>query len=261
MITETRLPVPSRADDWDSHWPELTVINQMTPGVKYRWRLIRNLLNFPAFKKPIRFLDIGCGEGSVAADLAKRYPNVSIAGIDGSGTGVQMARQRLPHGKFEKMDLSLPDSCRAAELEGWATHALCSEVLEHMDDPVGLLRTSKRFLAPGASLVITVPGGPMSSLDHHVGHRKHYTPALLHRELVDAGFLVDGVWRAGFPFYNLYRLTLIMRGKAVVEDSTKPASMSFLARVAMKLFHGLFYLNLPSTPFGWFVLGRATVPA
>ena len=27
-----------------------------------------------------------------------------------------------------------------ADLAGWGTHAVCSEVLEHVDDPVTLLR-------------------------------------------------------------------------------------------------------------------------
>ena len=27
---------------------------------------------------------------------------------------------------------------------------------------------------PPAPLVVTVPGGPMSAFDHHIGHRRHY---------------------------------------------------------------------------------------
>ena len=70
----------------------------------------------------------------------------------------------------------LRDPAPDAEWAGWATHAVCSEVLEHVDEPVVLLRNARSWLAPGCRLVVTVPGGPMSAFDRHIGHRRHFSP-------------------------------------------------------------------------------------
>ena len=42
---------------------------------------------------------------------------------------------------------------------GWATDAVCSEVLEHVDSPVLFLQAARPWLADGSRLIVTVPGG------------------------------------------------------------------------------------------------------
>ena len=39
--------------------------------------------------------------------------------------------------------------------------------------------------------VVTVPGGPRSALDLHIGHRRHFTPDDISQVLTDAGFKVE----------------------------------------------------------------------
>jgi hypothetical protein len=59
--------------------------------------------------------------------------------------------------------------------------------------------------------------------------------------------------RAGFPFFNLYRLVVILRGKTLIADAaaSSRASMSLLARTVMRVFEILFKVNLPNSPWGW----------
>ena len=85
-------------------------------------------------------------------------------------------------------------------------------MLEHVDDPGALLASARRWLAPAALLVVTVPGGPMSAFDRHVGHRRHYTTTDLQSLLETTGFEVLVCGGAGFPFFNLYRRAVIARG-------------------------------------------------
>src|SRR3546814_18015665 len=75
-------------------------------------------------------------------------------------------------------------------------------------------------MAPGCRLVVTVPGGPMSAFDRHIGHRRHFTPPALAALLTDAGLAVERTDGAGFPFFNLYRLGVIARGHRLVADLT-----------------------------------------
>src|SRR5207247_2369477 len=90
-----------------------------------------------------------------------------------------------------------------APLEGWANAAVCSEVLEHVDSPVAFLRAASRYLMEGSTLVVTVPGGPFSAFDRHIGHRQHFTRASIRRVLENAGFEIERVTLAGFPFFNI----------------------------------------------------------
>jgi len=94
-----------------------------------------------------------------------------------------------------------------------ATHAIASEVLEHLDDPVTLLRNGMAYMAPGCRVIVTVPGGPISAFHRHIGHRRHYTPVLLRDLLTAAGFEVEVSTGIGFPFFNLYIGALVWREK------------------------------------------------
>ena len=79
-------------------------------------------------------------------------------------------RRRLPEALFLQRDL-IAGNDDPAEHRGFATHAVCSEVLEHVDDP-GPASPATRgpYMADGCRLVVTVPGGPtLSAFDVHIG--------------------------------------------------------------------------------------------
>ena len=94
-----------------------------------------------------------------------------------------------------------------------ATHAVCSEVLEHVDDPVALMRNAIALLAPGCEVVVTVPGGPRSAFDRYVGHLRHFTATLSNQVSRTPASTWTGCC-TGFPFFNLYKLAVIARGRS-----------------------------------------------
>jgi SAM-dependent methyltransferase len=132
-------------------------------------------------------------------------------------------------------------------------------VLEHVDDPLAFLKRVRTYLAPGGRLIITVPGGPMSAFDRHIGHRQHFDRQKIRSLLEKAAYSVERTYLAGFPFFNLYRLLVIARGRRLAKDvETKSAGMSpSLARFVMKVFRILFHANLLDSPFGWQVVATA----
>jgi hypothetical protein len=100
--------------------------------------------------------------------------------------------------------------------------------------------------------VVTVPSGPMSEFDRHIGHRKHFQPEELSRLLCDAGFAVRKVARAGFPFYNLYRLGVVARGSKAIADASQPGSApSRATQLAFAAFRLLLRTDIRSSRWGW----------
>ena len=164
-----------------------------------------------------------------------------------SATGVELAGRRVPGAQFVKRDLLQPAGQESSNTFQ-ATHALCSEVLEHVDDPSLLIRHSTEYMAPGCLLVVTLPGGPRNAFDLHIGHRRHYTPADLRTLLQSCGFEVEKCYGAGFPFFNLYRLLVTLRGARLIDDVSGPPNL--LVRLGTAVFNRLFHLNF-GRRWGW----------
>ena len=79
--------------------------------------------------------------------------------------------------------------------------------------------------------------------------------------LKKSGFNVEKIQMAGFPFYNLYRLVVIMRGKKIISDVDIKNNNKFIKLISfflMKIFDLLFKFNINYFPFGWqvFVIAK-----
>ena len=206
---------------------------------------------------PARVLDIGSGTGDMAAEIRDAFPATELLGLDVSAAAVEHAARKVPAATFLQRDLVTGSKPEPAYRD-WATHAVCSEVLEHVEDPEALLANTRTYLAPGCRLIVTVPGGPMSAFDRHIGHRRHFTAKSMRALLERAGFIVERSVHAGFPFFNLYRLIVLMRGERLIDDGARGAGWP--ARLVMTIFGVLFRLNLTRSPWGWQVLAAARVP-
>ncbi len=234
-------------DDWEAHWDRYADSASKNPAQRMRHDLVARLLRRSAPEK-MRLLDIGSGQGDLLARLRPLFASAEMAGVELSESGVKISRKKVPRTSFVAADLFSPPA-EMARYAGWATDALCSEVLEHVDDPSAFLRAAAQYLAAGARLIVTVPGGPMSAFDQHIGHRQHFTKRSIARVLKEGGFRVERVLRAGFPFFNLYRGVVIARGDKLAGDVEGPTS--FTASLAMSVFRLLFHFNLTDSPFGW----------
>jgi SAM-dependent methyltransferase len=236
-------------DDWEAHWGSFAETAARNPAQAYRRRLVLSLLARHG-ASPQRYLDIGSGQGDLALAVAHRWPTAEITGVELSRRGVDIASAKVPRGRFLQFDL-LSDQAPPTGFAASATHATCSEVLEHVDEPDALLAAARRWLAPGALLVVTVPGGPMSAFDRHVGHRRHYTTREQTALVEATGFSVLECGGAGFPFFNLYRRTVIARGERLVADVDATSAVPRSARVAMELFNGMLAASPKRGRRGW----------
>ena len=99
-------------------------------------------------------LDAGCGEGYVVNYLAGKNPTLQLTGVDLSNDAVNYAKEHFgDKARFRTGSIyRLPFSDRSFDL------VICSEVLEHLDDPATAVKELKRVAR--MAILITVPLEP-----------------------------------------------------------------------------------------------------
>lgn len=244
-------------DDWDVHWTAYGDSAEDNPAQQYRRRLLFDALGH--LGPEARLADIGSGQGDLLVEAHKRFPAIELLGVEQSVEGIRQGTSKVPTARFVRRDLSAA-SASPEGLAAWATHATCSEVIEHVDDPVALLTNAAVFLAPTCQLVITVPGGPRSAYDRHIGHRRHYSRDSLRTVIEQAGFEVVSIDRAGFPIFNLYKLLVVLRGRRLIEDVRvgNASATSKLASGTMTMLRRLFRFARRDSRWGWQLVATAT---
>ncbi|PYJ89851.1 MAG: hypothetical protein DME71_08365 [Verrucomicrobia bacterium] len=248
-------------DDWERHWQLFAESATLNPAQAMRHQLVLDLWGECAADTSSNFVDFGSGQGDFLEKFVRRYPNAKLLGLELSTRGVAISRKKVPSATFIVTDLFSP-SREVNPYRGWAGGAVCSEVLEHVDDPTAFLRAASQYLSANAMILVTVPGGRMSAFDRHIGHRRHFTRESLREILVRGGYRVEKIYRAGFPFFNLYRLAVIARGDKLVGDAeARPHGVvGGLARITARFFGWLFKMNLRDSPFGWQIVAVAFTP-
>jgi SAM-dependent methyltransferase len=263
MSTDNPQSSYADADNWDEHWSAFgdPVLNN--PANEYRIRLAFRFLEKPNPGSTI--LDIGSGQGQLTLRVQERFPEAKLLGLEYSSAGVmrasEAARAAQLGAQFVQRDL-LASATNGAEQShfGVASQAICSEVLEHVDEPRVLLLNASDYMKSGCRILVTVPGGPMSALDRHIGHRRHYDPDALREILESSNFQVEKIYRAGFPFFDLYRLAVIARGKRLIDDIDSESSGRFASKAQNwmnRFFRFAFHANMTNSPFGWQIVAIA----
>jgi len=101
----------------------------------------------------VRVLDVGCGSGLLGVELAAR--GNEVWGIDNAEAIAQIAGERLD--RFLLADVTAHDAVAAALGEERFDVLIFADVLEHIFDPVGMLRFYRSFLRPGGTMIVSVP--------------------------------------------------------------------------------------------------------
>jgi len=108
------------------------------------------------FKKVNRLLEVGCGVGAQSKILLKRFPKLKITGVDFSTAQLHVAAQYLKKPiKDGKVEL-LQQDAQMLDLkhEKYDAAFLCW-FLEHVPEPLKVLKRVHKHLKPGAPIVLT----------------------------------------------------------------------------------------------------------
>lgn len=123
-------------------------------------KLIEVLKETKNFKTLSNVLDVGCASGWFVSEISKRYPEANYYGIDIYDKGIKYANKMYPHIKF-----SLADAHQIPYKNNLFDLVICTEVLEHVDDPKAVLLEIKRVLKKGGKAIIELDSGsPLFSI-------------------------------------------------------------------------------------------------
>ncbi|KAG9786615.1 hypothetical protein HRR83_000185 [Exophiala dermatitidis] len=105
----------------------------------------------PHIKPTDTILDVGCGPGTITADLATLVPQGKVIGVDAVASVLAQAAEYaaargLTNITFQQIDAnSLPFPDDSFDI------VYCHQVLQHVKDPVGILREMRRVAKSGGT--------------------------------------------------------------------------------------------------------------
>ena len=132
-------------------------------------------------------LEIGPGYGQYTQALAGRVDRLVAADVsEACAAGIHGI---APHVEGRVADLADPGFAGAVGRAAF-DHAVCLNVLEHLEDDAAALARIGEALRPGGALLLLVPAHPAlyGPMDAHAGHFRRYTRRDLAGKLARAGF-------------------------------------------------------------------------
>lgn len=99
-------------------------------------------------------LDIGCGPGTITADLAALVPGGRVTGIDRAPEILDQARATAAERGLDHTDFAVGDVQELAYPDGSFDVVHAHQVLQHVGDPVRALREMRRVTRPGGLVAV-----------------------------------------------------------------------------------------------------------
>jgi SAM-dependent methyltransferase len=184
-----------------------------------------------ADRPPERILDVGAGSGFFSRMLLRTTAAKGAICVD---PGYEREWSEIEAGK--------PIAFRQSSLVNDADVVLLMDVIEHVDDDVGLIRSYAETARAGTRFVVSVPAFSWlwSRHDDFLGHRRRYTLNHALRVLSDAGLSpVEGFYffAALFPAISAQRLWQRLRSSRQIPKSDlrrhHPLTNSLLAGICL----------------------------
>lgn len=166
-------------------------------------------------------LELGCADGEGTKILLKHFNRV--VAVDGSEKLINQAKEEIRskkvsfiHSLFEKLELNKKFDV-----------VILPHILEHIDNPIAILKKSKRFLKRNGVMIVDVPNAisihrqvgvlmgmirneySLNSADLSIGHKRVYDFNLLKRHIRKAGLKIineGGVFLKPFSNAQMERL-------------------------------------------------------
>ena len=118
----------------------------------------RTVANSAAHLRPrlapgLSLLDVGCGVGTLTADLAAHVAPGRVVGVDSSAEVLRAARAAADE-RGVRVELAVADACALPFADGEFDVVHAHQVLQHLPDPVAALREMRRVCRPGGTVAV-----------------------------------------------------------------------------------------------------------
>jgi 2-polyprenyl-3-methyl-5-hydroxy-6-metoxy-1,4-benzoquinol methylase len=148
-----------------------------------------------------KVLELGFGEGNFTEELSKQ--EISLTVVEGSSVLVEKAKEI--YGNRIRFECALFEQYKP---QNKFDVIVATHVLEHVDDPVSLLKTMKNWLNDNGKIIIIVPNresihrqlavimglqptlDTLGERDHLVGHQRVYSLDTLGADVTNAGLKI-----------------------------------------------------------------------
>jgi 2-polyprenyl-3-methyl-5-hydroxy-6-metoxy-1,4-benzoquinol methylase len=196
-------------------------------------------------------LELGLGHG-ITASIFESYFKRHVV-IDASPAVIQNFRHRFPDSKVQIAESYF----ETFETPERFDVIVFGYILEHVDDPIRILKHFRHCLTPGGRMFVTVPNAEalnrrlghlagllpdMQQLSEHdllLGHKRYYTVGSLRKDIVKAGYAIkrmEGVYLKPLTTSQLLSLNLddkIINALCLAAIDYPELSCSILAELAL----------------------------
>lgn len=182
-------------------------------------------------------LDVGCGTGDYSFELSKR--NFCVKGFDFSQYAVDKAKQKaenlgIPDVHFQRDDIFQFETHEKFDL------VLISEVLEHINEDMPILKKYSNYVKDSGYIIVSVPFDQQlwSYEDEHAGHVRRYTLKRIHEMVTYANMQLSESICYGFPLlYILWKMKSMkpssfkQRTNTIMDTPVRARSIKYLGRL------------------------------
>ena len=195
-------------------------------------------------------IEIGSGLGDYALEWAPKVARFTATEADPDRL-MQLKERMVDHPTVDVKELLLP-----TDQTGSHSAAVSYNVLEHIEDHVGALRSIAGLLRPGGAVVLIVPAFmfAMSPVDIATGHVRRYTRKTMRAALTEAGLEVERI-----QYANALGLIGYYMATSVFKLAPKEGAMvKIYDKLVLPVTKGAESLIRP--PFGQSVFAVARTP-
>src|SRR4051812_17571314 len=132
-------------------------------------------------------IEIGSGLGDYALEWAEHLPRFTATEADPDR--LVLLKDRLA----DKPEIDVREMLLPTTDRGDYSAAVSYNVLEHIDDHVGALRSMATLVRPGGRVILIVPAFmfAMSQVDIATGHVRRYTKKSMRAAMTEAGLTIE----------------------------------------------------------------------
>ncbi|WP_324788027.1 class I SAM-dependent methyltransferase [Streptomyces sp. H51] len=122
----------------------------------HTWRTAANSAAYllGSLKPHMKILDIGCGPGTITADLAELVPDGHVTGVDAAPEVLERARATAAERGLGNVGFAVADVHALDYPDDTFCVVHAHQVLQHVGDPVRALREMRRVTRPGGLIAV-----------------------------------------------------------------------------------------------------------